>query len=181
MTANQFVLINKPDDPDSFYSRAWRTTSTPDLAMATDDVHKIARREVCRQLGGSDHRPINIHLEKSGTREGKLPPSWNFKKADWQLFEKLTDEYTSHVEVNEVDISSKEWTQGILKAAHASIPRGRRRDYKPFWNSDLEKFHNELSDAREEMEQDPSNTNTSHHNLARVAFDEPKKDLTQGS
>ena len=86
MTANQLVLINKPDDLDSFYHRGWRSTSSPDLAMATDDLHKIARREVGRQLGGSDHRPINIHLEKCGTREGKLPPSWNYKKADWELF-----------------------------------------------------------------------------------------------
>ena len=77
--------------------------------------------------------------------------------------------------------TSKEWTQGILKAASASIPRGRRRDYKPFWNSDLEKMHNELSDARDEMEEDPSNSNTARHNLARTAYDELKTDLSQSS
>ena len=42
ITENRLILINKPDDPDTFYSRTWRTTSTPDLAIATDDIQRIA-------------------------------------------------------------------------------------------------------------------------------------------
>ena len=60
ITENRFSLINKPDDPDTFYSRTWRTTSTPDLAIASDDIQGITEREVSSQLGGSDHRPVII-------------------------------------------------------------------------------------------------------------------------
>ena len=181
MTENQLVLINKPDDTDSYYSRTWRTTSTPDLAIATDDLHKISQREVCKQLGGSDHKPILISLEKCGSRQGKLPPSWNYKKADWHQFSLLSDEYTSKVDSKQVDLSAKEWTSGVLKAAQESIPNGRRRDYKPFWNDDLEDLHNKLSNAREEMEKSPSDSNTAKHTLARAAFDDLKTILAKSS
>ena len=67
---HNMVLINKADDPPTFYSRAWRTTSCPDLAIATDDVAKITSREVDKQLGGSDHKPffLTIEREKNTTR-----------------------------------------------------------------------------------------------------------------
>jgi len=58
------VLINKADDPPTFYPRAWRTTSCPDLAIATNDVAKITRQEVDKQLGGSDHKPIFLTIER---------------------------------------------------------------------------------------------------------------------
>ena len=80
---NNMALINKPDDPPTFYSRAWQTTSCPDLAIATDDVAKITSREVDKQLGGSDHKPIFLTIERK-----KTPPeiyqssSWNFQKAN---------------------------------------------------------------------------------------------------
>ena len=38
--ANNHVLINKPDDQPTSYSRVWHTTSSPDLAVATDDIQK---------------------------------------------------------------------------------------------------------------------------------------------
>ena len=86
MITNRLVLINKPSDTPTFYSRVWHTTSNPDLAIATDDIQKIAEREVCAQLGGSDHRPIILTVQKQIQGSGKLSPSWNYKKADWDLF-----------------------------------------------------------------------------------------------
>ena len=67
ITENRLILINKPDDPDTFYFRTWRTTSTPDLAIATDDIQGIAEREVSSQLGGSDHRPVIISIKGKTT------------------------------------------------------------------------------------------------------------------
>ena len=63
ITENRLILINKPDDPETFYSRTWRTTSTPDLAIATDDIQGIAEREVSSQLEGNDHRPVIINIK----------------------------------------------------------------------------------------------------------------------
>ena len=50
ISENRLILINKQDDPDTFYSQTWRTTSTPDPGIATDDIQGIAEREVSSQL-----------------------------------------------------------------------------------------------------------------------------------
>ena len=74
-------LINKPGGPDTFFSRTWRTTSTPDLAIATDDIQGIAEREVPSQLGGSDHRPLIISIKgQTQSHRNKLPACWNYTK-----------------------------------------------------------------------------------------------------
>ena len=89
LISNQLVLINHPDDPPTCYSRAWRTCSTPDLAMATDDLQGTSTREVCSQLGGSEHRPVIIHLNQkvADSTCSRLQPSWNYKKANWTCFQ----------------------------------------------------------------------------------------------
>ena len=63
ITENRLIVINKRDDPNTFYSRTGRTTSIPDLAIATDDTQAIAERELSSQLGGSDHRPVIISIK----------------------------------------------------------------------------------------------------------------------
>lgn len=37
---NNLILINDPDDLPTFYYRHWHTTSIPDLAFCTDDIHR---------------------------------------------------------------------------------------------------------------------------------------------
>ena len=63
-TNQQQILINKPQDPPTFYPRSRRITSTPYLAFTTDNIHKLCHREVCSQLGGSNHRPVTILVEQ---------------------------------------------------------------------------------------------------------------------
>ncbi|KAK3763551.1 hypothetical protein RRG08_056975 [Elysia crispata] len=41
MTSNNLILINIPYDEPTYFSRVWNTTSTPDLAAATDDIQKV--------------------------------------------------------------------------------------------------------------------------------------------
>ena len=42
---NNLTLINRPNDAPTFYSRVWHTTSTPDIALCTEDLHRIIDRE----------------------------------------------------------------------------------------------------------------------------------------
>ena len=60
---NGLVLLNDPDDPPTFFSRRWLSSTTPDLAFTTSDLSRIASRPVLSQLGGSDHKPIKISLD----------------------------------------------------------------------------------------------------------------------
>ena len=38
MIDNKLILINHPRDKPTCFSRAWKTTSSPDLAMSTEDL-----------------------------------------------------------------------------------------------------------------------------------------------
>ena len=184
IVSNRLVLINTPTDPPTFYSRVWKTTSTPDIAIATDNIQKIAKREVSEQLGGSDHKPVILTLAKQvNTNAGKMPPSWNYKKADWKRFRELTDIYTKSITFSKhsVNKNASNFNSAVLKAAKESIPRGRRHDYKPYWNNTLEKIHKELSEAREEMERNPTPQNVRRHSQLKVDLDKEKQTQTQAS
>ena len=43
---SKLLLLNDPQDPPTFFSHRWLSTSTPDLAFATDDLSKKTTREV---------------------------------------------------------------------------------------------------------------------------------------
>ena len=66
---NEFVLTNHPSGKLSCYSRAWKKTSTPDLAMAIGDVQKCDTRGVTDQLGGSEFDPVNICILGAKTND----------------------------------------------------------------------------------------------------------------
>ena len=65
---------------------------------------------------------------------------------------------------------TKDFNAALLKAAHKCIPRGSRRDYKPYWNDDLEILQEELSEARREAETHPSQDNNNTLQKARAMF-----------
>lgn len=90
-------MLNRPDDEPTFYSKTWRTTTTPDLAVATDDIARIVTtRAVSSQLGGTDHRPVILNLDEQYTPNQKRePPRWNFKKANWGKYEQLLENANS--------------------------------------------------------------------------------------
>ena len=123
------MLIQHPRRIMNLFKNLWKTTSTPDIAIATDNIQKIAKREVSEQLGGSDHKPVLLTLAKQvNTNAGKMPPSWNYKKADWKRFRELTDIYTKSITFSKhsVNKNASNFNSAVLKAAKESIPRGRR-------------------------------------------------------
>jgi hypothetical protein len=170
---NRLNLINQPDDPPTYYSRSWRTTSSPDLAIATDDIESISSREVCQQLGGSDHKPVIIRIgRKMRSMVDNLQPSWNYKRVNWELFAQTTDERCSNIDLSERSVTKnvRMFNASILDAAKRAILRGRRRVYKPLWNKDLENLHQKVSDARDVMEATPTDTNVIAHNQAKAVY-----------
>ncbi|KAK7108155.1 hypothetical protein V1264_015944 [Littorina saxatilis] len=177
MLTNQLTLLNQPDDPCTYYSRAWRTTSSPDLAIATDDVAQITTREVSSQLGGSDHKPVILNMnEERNTTTQKQTPRWNYKKAKWGMFQQLLDKNCRKLDFKDQNLNqhAELFCQAVLKAAKNSIPRGSRKNYKPGWNSHLQQLHDMLSSAREAMELNPTDENVTAHNRARAEFTREK-------
>ena len=113
-------LLNKEDDEPTFYSRRWNTTSTPDLAFSTDNLFPVTERTVLKQLGGSDHKPIKLSINLDvPIPQAKCLPRWNYKKADWSMYEALTDTYTRPINIRRKDTNKMvgEFTAAMLNAA----------------------------------------------------------------
>ena len=152
MIENNLILINRPDDQPTHLSRAWKTLSTPDLAIASEDIQKICDREVHTQLGGSDHLPVLLKVTLTEqTTSQKKEPSLNYKKADWLKFQNLTDMLCRELDTDNsknINASVQQLTDCILQAAKQAIPRGRRKDYKPYWSNHLQRLHDQLAEVR---------------------------------
>jgi hypothetical protein len=58
--------------------------------------------------------------------------------------------------------------------AKGSIPRGRRQNYQPFWDRELDEKHKHLTNARDIMEDDPSDSNVTTHNKAKAEYQRAK-------
>lgn len=158
---NHLILVNDPTDTPTFYSRRWKSTTTPDLAFCTDDIHSKISRTVEEQLGGSDHRPVVLTISGERTTQQKYQARWNYKKAKWGLFAIRTNELTKNLKVRGRNINNavKDFNNGILQAAGECIPRGARQDYIPYWTDELQRAHDTLTDARREAENHPSQEN----------------------
>lgn len=74
------------------------------------------------------------------------------------MYQSETDILCKDIRVDGRDINQvvKEFNNSILKAAQEAIPRGARKEYKPYWSEELEELQNKLSEARVEAESNPS-------------------------
>ena len=100
---NNITLINQPYDTPTFYYRCWHTTSTPDIALCTEDLHSITMREVGDHLG-NDHRPVYLTLEARPVHASTLS-RWNYKKVNWPLYRHLTNILTNSIQVYDRDMN----------------------------------------------------------------------------
>ena len=170
---NCLQLLNKPDDIPTFYSRAWKTTSHPDLSFVSNNLSLGAKKEVMDQLANSDHKPIKISLDiPTPCYETNTMPRWNYKKANWELFARLTDNYTININTksNRVNQSSTEFTSAVLKAAKEAIPRGARKEYIPNWSEQLQQLNEELTHARKIAEEAPTTENNTNFKKAAALY-----------
>ncbi|CAG2193511.1 unnamed protein product [Mytilus edulis] len=158
---HHLILVNDPTDTPTFYSRRWHTTTTPDLAFCTDDIHQNISRKVCDQLGGSDHRPVILSIRGTKTPIDAQLPRWNYKKANWGKFETRANELTKDIITEGKNINNvvKIFNASIVRAAKESIPRGVRKNYKLYWSNVIQETHDALTRAREEAESNPSQKN----------------------
>ena len=53
----------------------------------------------------------------------------------------------------------KAFNQAVIKAAQESIPRGARKNYKPYWTEELQQQEDAVEEARDLVEEDPSEEN----------------------
>ena len=181
---SRLVLLNDAEDPPTFYSRRWKTTSTPDLAFATDSIAKITAREVLEQLGGSDHRPVKLLVDLDlKPEQQKCFPRWNYKKAEWTKFQSLTDQYTKCIKERDQNVNRAvaNYTSAILRAAKETIPRGARKNYRPYWTQELQDREDEVSNARHKVENHPTVDNNIAFKASNAKYRKAYKEAARAS
>ena len=137
-STNLCMLQNKDTTPTLLH-RAHGTTSRPDLTFVTADIKEHTSMQVLDGVG-SDHRPILTTI--SLPQERLHPPkqaTWNFRKAKWRRYAEETDTLFGLLqEDQDMETLYKQMCSSITTAAKKTIPRGRRKKYKPHWTPELE-------------------------------------------
>ncbi|GFR65706.1 RNA-directed DNA polymerase from mobile element jockey [Elysia marginata] len=151
------VILQDRDSPPTLLHRAHNTLSRPDLTILSSDLHHKHNIQVLDDIG-SDHLPILTTLHKPCSRKFERKTRWNFKKANWSRFKEATDNLLTAIKPtgDDPNLLCSQITEGILKAAADCIPRGCRKAYKPFWNTNIEQAVKTRQEARKQMEKNPT-------------------------
>ena len=111
-----------------------------------------------------------------------MKPSWNLKKANWPQFTQEVENAVDKFKLNDnVDKCAKMLNKLIHSAALKTIPRGKRKDYTPYWTAELDALHKNLSEARNKMDEFPNDPNTIAHNKAKAVYYKRKNEIQRES
>ena len=90
---------------------------------------------------------------------------------------------TKNIHIYDRDINKvvSEFTRCILQAAKEDIPKGAKEEYKPYWNNDLDKLHNELNTARHVAESEPTSENNTALKQVNAKFIRARNDARRKS
>lgn len=119
--------------------------SALDITLVSSELAGISEWEVLEDTIGSDHCLIltNIFETRGMIKEGR-EGRWIFKRAKWDLFRNICDEWSSKVMVsNKVEEIEEAFRSVIIEAAELTIPKTkgniRERKNVPWWSEVCEK------------------------------------------
>ena len=135
-TKSNLALLHNPKDPPSFFSGRWNTCTNPDLAFASKGhVCWQLDRRILEKFSRSQQRPSLIKSSKTVVSLPSEPyKRWNFRRAKWKKYMRITNRLSRDlpsVGTTYVDEAYQDFCNTIIHAAKKSIPRGRRKNYRP--------------------------------------------------
>ncbi|GFU25888.1 hypothetical protein TNCV_5104121 [Trichonephila clavipes] len=125
-------------------------SKTPDLALTHANLSHRSTLSLKDPVDGSGHHImyLQVHNISPQPKPRKLT-RWNFKKARWDRYSLLSDEYVTEDLINyNPDKSADLFVKGILRSAKESISRGQIKKHLPFWNEFLDLLKSERNAAR---------------------------------
>ena len=144
------IILN--DEQITYFSSTYHTPSSIDLAVASPSLSSDFQLEVNDDLCGSDHYPIFLKsLDCSSTDR---PKTFNFKKADWNLFGDLCSS-----SIDERICSVEQFTEGLMEAARATIPYHSSKFQKtrvPWFTADVKNIIKNRKKAQRKYRNRPS-------------------------
>ena len=184
--STNLTIVQNTKSPPTLLHKAHKTLSRPDLTIISSDLEPACDVQVSSDLG-SDHRPIVTTFGfQEETPEMQELPRWNFQKANWSEYKITTEEEFAKLECGpNVDVNDLEesFTYIIKKAAKMHIPRGIHKNFKPFWNKEVQDAVEQRKKARNAMEALPTPENRTAYNrttaIARRKIATAKKESWQ--
>ncbi|CAG5135410.1 unnamed protein product [Candidula unifasciata] len=88
-TTNLLVLQDTESTPTLLH-RAHLSLSRPDLTICSSDLADASYPQVLDDIG-SDHKPILTTVSTTPKLRFKQRTRWNFRKANWKLFQETSD------------------------------------------------------------------------------------------
>lgn len=131
--------------------------TNPDLALAHTKIATKTSLNLLESCTGYGHRILCVKRFCGAASSGPIQdslPRWNLKKADWLCFSHLTDTLLTPdlIVENNINKSYDAISETIRIIALETIPRGKARNYKPFWTVELASLKVERDKARQKAE-----------------------------
>ncbi|GBM11505.1 putative RNA-directed DNA polymerase from transposon X-element [Araneus ventricosus] len=141
-------LLN--DNSYTHFHQAFQTFHTIDLAICSPSLVPYWKFSTCTNLFNSDHFPIVLTYVKNDFPFPKRPVKYIFGKADWPLFESLSQLTPNMVDKDSIDIAVNTITDCITSSADNSIPKTSGnipKLCKPWWNTECDTCQKTLEKA----------------------------------
>lgn len=145
--SNFIILNNKSPTHLSTHN----TLTHIDLTFCSAELALDAEWDIETNFFGSDHLPIITNLfHPTQTQPPHNRPCFKTHKADWKLFESLSDTFhRAAPRSSNINQEAANVNKIILKSAHLSIPKSAQITSKrvPWWNKELEDLRKSKNNA----------------------------------
>ncbi|UYV81392.1 hypothetical protein LAZ67_20001039, partial [Cordylochernes scorpioides] len=119
---NAFMCLN--DGNPTHHSYSYNTAQALDISFSSPNIFHKCKWQILKSIG-SDHLPILIEISTKTKTSSIKEKFWNFKKANWNLYQQNTNEdfRKAPTRIKDLEQNWISFKNTIIKAAKVSIPR----------------------------------------------------------
>ncbi|UYV70674.1 hypothetical protein LAZ67_8000238 [Cordylochernes scorpioides] len=159
---NAFMCLN--DGNPTHHSYSYNTAQALDISFSSPDIFHKCKWQILKSIG-SDHLPILIEISTKTKTSSIKEKFWNFKKANWNLYQQNTNEdfRKAPTRIKDLEQNWISFKNTIIKAAKVSIPRGNIKKWIPNYThqaKDIQTLITKRNELQKKFTQNQTNCRT---------------------
>ncbi|UYV84000.1 ABL1 [Cordylochernes scorpioides] len=159
---NAFMCLN--DGNPTHHSYSYNTAQALDISFSSPDCFHKCKWQILKSIG-SDHLPILIEISTKTKTSSIKEKFWNFKKANWNLYQQNTNEdfRKAPTRIKDLEQNWISFKNTIIKAAKVSIPRGNIKKWIPNYThqaKDIQTLITKRNELQKKCTQNQTNCRT---------------------
>ncbi|UYV73924.1 hypothetical protein LAZ67_11001462, partial [Cordylochernes scorpioides] len=159
---NAFMCLN--DGNPTHHSYSYNTAQALDISFSSPDIFHKCKWQILKSIG-SDHLPILIEISTKTKTSSIKEKFWNFKKANWNLYQQNTNEdfRKAPTRIKDLEQNWISFKNTIIKAAKVSIPRGNIKKWIPNYThqaKDIQTLITKRNELQKKCTQNQTNCRT---------------------